>query len=79
MIEVENMINMTTHYYGDEFRKIVNMTDEEIQQIIKNITFSYNPYNIQDKTQRLPCGEDAEKYCDGTMKNLASAYKNIHG
>lgn len=75
MIEIENMINMTTNY-GEEFRKMINMTEEEIQQILKNMTFSYN---IHDRSQKLDCGEDAEKYCDGAMKNLATAYKNIHG
>ena len=76
MIEIESMINMTG-INDEEFRRMVNWTDEEFQHFLKNWP-NYTLYSMPDRNGRS-CDDDVEKYCDGTMKNIATSYKSIHG
>ncbi|KAK6624526.1 hypothetical protein RUM44_011385 [Polyplax serrata] len=70
-----------THGYENlrKFINFMNMSEEELYVLIKHHFPNNSIRNLFHTERSVVCMDDPDKYCDGTLKSLAVAYKNIHG
>lgn len=87
MMELEGAENFTNYGNFGYFINFMNMTEEEIMAVLKNhfpnktfYRLFYPVYPVSPATVKTEvCTDDPDKYCDGSLKSIALAYKNIHG